>query len=47
MWRVIPPGRVSELLHISTSAVLRAALTARMRLRAELAGISQTGQEAA
>ncbi|MFY9745529.1 MAG: sigma-70 family RNA polymerase sigma factor [Acidobacteriaceae bacterium] len=42
-----PAGRVSELLHISTSAVLRAALTARMRLRAELAGISQTGQEAA
>ncbi|MGB9030380.1 MAG: sigma-70 family RNA polymerase sigma factor [Acidobacteriaceae bacterium] len=39
--------RVSELLNISASAVLRAALTARMRIRAELAALGQTGQEAA
>jgi RNA polymerase sigma factor (sigma-70 family) len=39
--------RVSELLRMSTSAVLRVALTARMRLRAELASIGETGREAA
>jgi RNA polymerase sigma-70 factor (ECF subfamily) len=41
------PRRVSELLRMDNSAVLRAALTARMRLRAELAGIGETSQEAA
>jgi hypothetical protein len=32
---------------MNISAVLRAALTARMRLRAELAAMGETGQEAA
>jgi RNA polymerase sigma-70 factor (ECF subfamily) len=39
--------RVSDLLQMNISAVLRAALTARMRLRAELATMGETGQEAA
>ena len=39
--------RVSDLLQMNISAVLRAALTARMRLRAELAAMGETGQEAA
>jgi RNA polymerase sigma-70 factor (ECF subfamily) len=42
-----PANRVAELLNMSHSAVLRAALTARMRLRDELAGTGQSGQEAA
>ena len=40
-------SQVAELLQISSSTVLRAALTARMRLRAELAAMRDNGQEAA
>ena len=42
-----PAKRVAELLNMPPSTVLRAALTARLRLRAELAGLSETDQEAA
>jgi len=42
-----PAARVAELLHLPGPAVLRAALTARMRLRAELAAISDEGEQAA
>ncbi|HEX4036555.1 MAG TPA: sigma-70 family RNA polymerase sigma factor [Acidobacteriaceae bacterium] len=39
--------RVAELLQTSDSAVLRTALTARLRLRAELATMRQSDQQAA
>ena len=42
-----PASRVAELLQMGNSDVLRAALTARMRLRVELAAMRDRGQEAA
>ncbi len=42
-----PASRVAELLNMSNSAVLRIALTARMRLRAELAAMRDCDQQAA
>jgi RNA polymerase sigma-70 factor, ECF subfamily len=42
-----PAKRVAELLNLSPSQVLRTALTARLRLRAELATMSESSQEAA
>jgi RNA polymerase sigma-70 factor (ECF subfamily) len=42
-----PVSQVAELLEMSDSAVLRTALTARMRLRAELASMRESGEEAA
>jgi RNA polymerase sigma-70 factor (ECF subfamily) len=42
-----PATHVAELLQMSNPTVLRTALTARMRLRAELASMHQSGQEAA
>lgn len=42
-----PAKRVAELLNQSPSQVLRTALTARLRLRAELAGVRESDQEAA
>jgi RNA polymerase sigma-70 factor (ECF subfamily) len=42
-----PAKRVAELLNLSPSIVLRTALTARLRLRAELATMRETDQEAA
>jgi RNA polymerase sigma-70 factor, ECF subfamily len=42
-----PASKVAELLQMSTSAVLRAALTARIRLRAELAAMRESDQQAA
>ena len=42
-----PASRVAEMLKMSNAEVLRAALTARMRLRAELATMRDNGQEAA
>lgn len=39
--------RVAELLGMTDSAVLRAALTARLRLRVELAAMREDGQQAA
>lgn len=42
-----PSKRVAELLNMSPSSVLRTALTARLRLRAELATMSENDQEAA
>lgn len=42
-----PTARVAELLHMSNSAVLRTALTARLRLRAELAAMTEDNQQAA
>lgn len=40
-------SRVAELLNMSPSLVLRTALTARLRLRAELAAASECGRQAA
>ena len=40
-------GRVAELLGMSNATVLRTALTARMRLRVELANLRDNAQEAA
>jgi RNA polymerase sigma-70 factor (ECF subfamily) len=40
-------NRVAEMLNVSASTVLRTALTARMRLRAELAGMRDTNRQAA
>ncbi|MGC2496532.1 MAG: sigma-70 family RNA polymerase sigma factor [Acidobacteriaceae bacterium] len=42
-----PAARVAELLNIPLSKVLRGALTARLRLRSELAAMRQSDQEAA
>jgi DNA-directed RNA polymerase specialized sigma24 family protein len=42
-----PASRVAELLHMSNSEVLRTALTARMRIRAELANANDSSREAA
>jgi RNA polymerase sigma factor (sigma-70 family) len=42
-----PAAHVAELLQMSNSTVLRTALTARMRLRAELASMRESGQQAA
>lgn len=42
-----PAGRVAELLNVGHSTVLRAALTARMRLRSELAAMRDCKQQAA
>jgi len=42
-----PASQVAELLHLKNSDVLRAALTARMRLRAELARMNEDQQQAA
>ena len=42
-----PAARVAELLNLPGPAVLRAALTARMRLRAELAASCDEGEQAA
>jgi RNA polymerase sigma-70 factor (ECF subfamily) len=42
-----PASRVAELLKMSHAEVLRTALTARMRLRAELAAASGSGRQAA
>jgi DNA-directed RNA polymerase specialized sigma24 family protein len=42
-----PASRVAELLSLKSSEVLRTALTARMRIRAELARMSDDQQEAA
>jgi len=42
-----PASRVAELLSMPGPTVLRAALTARMRLRAELAAMREAGQQAA
>ncbi len=40
-------SRVADLLNTSTSVVFRTALTARLRLRAELAAASETSRQAA
>jgi RNA polymerase sigma-70 factor (ECF subfamily) len=40
-------SRVAELLHLSNAEVLRTALTARMRIRAELANANDSSREAA
>jgi DNA-directed RNA polymerase specialized sigma24 family protein len=42
-----PASRVADLLHLSNAEVLRTALTARMRIRAELAAASDNSREAA
>lgn len=42
-----PASRVAELLHMTSAAVLRIALTARMRLRAELAAVRDCDEQAA
>lgn len=42
-----PAKRVAELLNMSPSDVLRSALAARLRLRAELAAVRESDQEAA
>lgn len=42
-----PASQVAELLNMKNSDVLRAALTARLRLRAELAAMDDDRQEAA
>jgi len=42
-----PAKRVAELLNLSPAVVLRSALTARLRLRAELAAMRESDQEAA
>jgi DNA-directed RNA polymerase specialized sigma24 family protein len=42
-----PASRVAELLHLSSAEVLRTALTARMRIRAELANANDSSREAA
>jgi DNA-directed RNA polymerase specialized sigma24 family protein len=42
-----PASRVADLLKMSNSAVLRAALSARMRLRTELAAMRNCSREAA
>ncbi|MGA8529604.1 MAG: sigma-70 family RNA polymerase sigma factor [Acidobacteriaceae bacterium] len=42
-----PAKRVAELLNMSPSSVLRTALTARLRLRSELATMCQNNREAA
>lgn len=42
-----PAGRVADLLQLSPAEVLRTALTARMRLRQELAAAGDTDQAAA
>ena len=42
-----PASRVAELLNMGNSEVLRTALTARMRLRLELASMRESGLEAA
>ncbi|HEX3662232.1 MAG TPA: sigma-70 family RNA polymerase sigma factor [Acidobacteriaceae bacterium] len=42
-----PASRVAELLNMSPSSVLRVALTARLRLRTELAALRDSDQEAA
>ncbi len=42
-----PASRVAELLNMGNSEVLRTALTARMRLRVELASMRQSSLEAA
>jgi len=42
-----PANRVAELLNMNPSAVLRTALTARMRLRVELAAMRDSGRQAA
>ncbi len=42
-----PAKRVAELLNLSPSSVLRVALTARLRLRTELAAMREIDQEAA
>ncbi|MGA7524924.1 MAG: sigma-70 family RNA polymerase sigma factor [Acidobacteriaceae bacterium] len=42
-----PANRVAELLNMSPSSVLRFALTARLRLRTELAAMRESDQEAA
>lgn len=42
-----PAKRVAELLQLSPSQVLRTGMTARLRLRAELAAASASDQEAA
>lgn len=42
-----PANRIADLLHVSNAEVLRAALNARMRLRAELAAAPQSEQQAA
>ena len=42
-----PAKRVAELLHLSPTEIFRVVLTARLRLRAELAAMRETDQEAA
>lgn len=42
-----PAKRVAELLHLSPVEVFRGAITARLRLRAELAAMRESDQEAA
>ncbi|HEX3986842.1 MAG TPA: sigma-70 family RNA polymerase sigma factor [Acidobacteriaceae bacterium] len=42
-----PAKRVAELLNMSPSSVLRSALTARLRLRTELATLRESDREAA
>lgn len=42
-----PASRVAELLQLPPSTVLRSALTARLRLRSELAAMRESEQEAA
>jgi len=42
-----PAKRIAELLNLSPSEVFRTALTARLRIRAELAGVRDSDREAA
>jgi RNA polymerase sigma-70 factor (ECF subfamily) len=42
-----PASKVAELLQMTNAAVLRTALSARMRLRVELAGMRKSDQQAA
>jgi len=42
-----PASKVAEMLNLTNAAVLRVALTARMRLRAELAALGDCDQQAA